>query len=73
MGQRSTPRRFASYLAPSVIANKPAEIHEALRWLGGGSFPNGQTRRAQIGIAADFHARAESSNAQFQSARLARD
>src|SRR4029077_138329 len=36
-------------------------------------FLKGQTRRAQIGIAGDFRAQAESSHAQFQSAPLARD
>jgi len=36
-------------------------------------FPNGQTRRVRIGIAADFRAQAESLHAQFQSALLARD
>jgi hypothetical protein len=62
-------------LAPSVIASKP-ECPKGFASRVPPSeapFPNGQTRRLRIGIAADFRAQAESLHAQFQSALLARD
>ncbi len=70
MGQRST--RADSVLSGSISNRQQAGMLPTVRFQRS-LFPNGQTRRAQIGIAGDFRARAESSHAQFQSAPLAPD
>jgi hypothetical protein len=69
------PGPIRSYLAPSVIANKPGCPKGFASRVppSEAPFSNGQTRRVRIGIAADFRAQAESLHAQFQSALLARD